>query len=192
MKRLRNKAGNVLSETKELRKPRRVRWYLLANRSSASIYENDHANSFNFVQKLSFSMGRLKDRIFNLDRPGKHMMKVGKGSVTHASERGFEHSKDLAKMFAKKIANFLEINENREQFNELVIVAEPRFLGILRKMLPPKIKKLVINEIDREYMADSKNIEADQVLRAIKAYTDFPRPSSPTYFYLTDRSPYPY
>ena len=54
-------------------------------------------------------------------------------------------------------------------FGELVLVAEPHFLGLLRDALGPETRRLVKHEVGREYTQGSGDDIRAQVLKAIGA-----------------------
>jgi len=58
--------------------------------------------------------------------------------------------KHEADVFAHRVAQYLEDAHNANRFDQLLIVAGPSFLGLLRNQLPEQIKKLVRFELDKE------------------------------------------
>ncbi len=75
---------------------------------------------------LAHTEGRLHDREITSDFPGKIK---GEGSVGHAFEQPTDPKKHEADNFAHRIAQYLEEAHNANKFEQLLIIAEPSFLG---------------------------------------------------------------
>lgn len=61
--------------------------------------------------------------------------------------------------FAKRIASRLEDLRRRGKLDDLLVIAEPRFLGELRKQFAPALGKRVSREIGRDFAhADLRHI----------------------------------
>jgi protein required for attachment to host cells len=58
-----------------------------------------------------------------------------------------EHATDL---FAKRVGDYLESARTAHRYDELVIVAPPKFLGALRKELGKEVEKLVVEELPKD------------------------------------------
>lgn len=55
-----------------------------------------------------------------------------------------------SKTFAKSLVKHLKELHNRDHFKNLVLVAPPKFLGLLRGELPAPLDKLLTKTIDKE------------------------------------------
>src|SRR5688572_14415331 len=58
-----------------------------------------------------------------------------------------EHATDL---FAKRVGDYLDKARTEHRYDELVIVAPPKFLGALRKELGKEVEKLVVDELPKD------------------------------------------
>ncbi|MCW7538438.1 host attachment protein [Aquabacterium sp. A7-Y] len=74
-----------------------------------------------------------------------------------------------AEGFARRVAEHLSDALHRKRFDELRIVAAPRFLGMLRKALSHEVSRLVVDEVDKDLIHEA-NRDITQRL--------FPRPSA--------------
>ncbi len=100
--------------------------------------------------------GRLHERDLTSDRPGRTFDSTG--STRHAKEQKTDVKKQLAINFAKQIAGYLE--DRRNEFDQVVLIAPPAFLGLLRENLPDTLSKLVIREVDKDIVTkDVKEIQ---------------------------------
>jgi protein required for attachment to host cells len=126
---------------------------LVADSSRARIFTADTPSSpLEEIEALAHTEGRLHDREITSDLPGKIK---GEGSVGHAFEQPTDPKKHEAENFAHQIANYLEEAHNENKFKQLLIIAEPSFLGLLRSQLPEQIKKLVCFELDKNITTHS-------------------------------------
>ncbi len=68
----------------------------------------------------------------------------------HAFEQKTDPKKQEAINFAHSLAHHLEAGSNANQFEQLMIVAEPSFLGLLRDELSEQVKKKLSFELDKD------------------------------------------
>jgi protein required for attachment to host cells len=74
------------------------------------------------------------------------------------AETKVEHS---ARLFAKALSRYLEKARVQRRFDELVLVAPPRFLGMLRKALDKDVEKLVARELPKDLSwFDARELES--------------------------------
>ncbi|MDO9424010.1 MAG: host attachment protein [Methylobacter sp.] len=126
----------------------KLTWILVADSTRARIFTADtSASPLEEIEDFSHTEGRLHDRDITSDLPGK-IKSVGGGG--HAFEQPTDPKKHEADNFAHIVAQYLEDAHNTNRFEQLLIVAPPSFLGLLRNHLPEQIKKLVRFELDKE------------------------------------------
>ena len=63
--------------------------------------------------------------------------------------------KNESDKFARQIAHYLEPAYLNNKFNQLLLIAEPSFLGLLRKNFSQPIRKLVALELDKNITTHS-------------------------------------
>lgn len=125
----------------------KLTWILVADNTRARIFSADTPSSpLEEIEDFSHAEGRLHDREITSDLPGK-IKSVGAGG--HAFEQPTDPKKHEAENFARNVAQYLEDAHNAHKFEQLLIVSEPSFLGLLRHQLPDQIKKLVQFELDK-------------------------------------------
>ena len=96
------------------------------------------------IETLTHLEGRLHDREMTSDFPGKIK---GNGKMGHAFEQRTDPKQNESDKFASQIANYLEDAHNTNKFNQLLLIADPSFLGLLRKNFSEPIRKLVVSWI---------------------------------------------
>lgn len=123
-------------------------WILVADSTRARIFTAESPSSpLEEIEDFSHTEGRLHDREMTSDLPGK-IKSVGGGG--HAFEQPTDPKKHEADTFAHRVSQYLEEAHNADRFEQLLIVAAPAFLGLLRNNLPEQIKKLVRFELDKD------------------------------------------
>ena len=123
-------------------------WILVADNTRVRIFTVDTASSpLEEIEDFSHTEGRLHDREITSDLPGRIKSVAGGG---HAFEQPTDPKKHEADSFAHSVAQYLEEGHNAGRFDQLLIVATPSFLGLLRNHLKEEIKKLVCFELDKD------------------------------------------
>ncbi len=120
-------------------------WILLADGAKAKCYQYHGPNtplekikSFSHVNELSQNLvttkrGRMPD-------PGQ-----GQRSAMERPTDPHEHEKHV---FARELSEWLE--EQRQQFDRLILAASPNVLGDLRQLLSDKVKTKISDELDKD------------------------------------------
>ena len=100
------------------------------------------------IEDLLNPEGRLQDREMQTDAQPRFSGRAGGGPASDREAQGaVEHS---ARRFAKEVGRYLEKARTQQRFDELVLVAPPKFLGALRKELDKEVEKLVVDELPKE------------------------------------------
>ncbi len=142
--------------------------YVVANRSEAVFYADGSDRKFHFVERLTNKKGHRHESELVSDRPGRGVSSAG-GGIHHGLEPGTSHHELAARRFAKRVAAALERGRSQKLFRELVLVAEPHFLGLLRRSLTSKTREAVTHEVGHEYYAQGSGEEVRaRILKAIQ------------------------
>ena len=70
-----------------------------------------------------------------------------------------------AENFARLLARHLKELHNQRHYEELILIASPRFLGVLRNQLPGPLDRLVTRTVDKDLTTAS----IEQIIDHIKA-----------------------
>lgn len=103
--------------------------------------------------------GRLKDRDLGADRPGRAFDSMGEGR--HAMGKQRSPSEQLSIRFAGEVVDWLDERYRGDGFERLVLVAPPRFLGLIRDALTPTLAQAVGLAVDK----DLASIERPEEIR---------------------------
>lgn len=140
-------------------------WILAAHRGGAKLYEHAGGGRLSLVRTFDHPEGRLQDREIVTDRPGRKA--DGRGaSLQGTAAPEVDPSRHEAESFARTLAAALTEGRNAGAFERLVLVAEPRFLGLLRGALDGPTADLVAGSVGHELT----EAPADQVYAHVKEH----------------------
>ena len=121
-------------------------WVVAAESGQARIFllENRVA-PLKDIDELSNPVARAHERDLISDRPGRAFDSGGQGR--HSMEPQIDPKQQEAIAFAKKINERLEQGRTKGDFEELILIAPPEFLGILRHNINGNTTKHVTKTI---------------------------------------------
>ncbi len=91
---------------------------------------------------------RLQDRELQTDAEPRFHGRSGGGPGSDPERQGaVEHS---VRTFAREVGRYLDKARVDQRFDQLVLVAPPKFLGALRKELHKEVEKLVADELPKD------------------------------------------
>ena len=126
-------------------------WILSANRSSASLFESDWpGKSMRRIQDIPHPQGRMQNQDIDTDKPGRVFDSFGEGR--HSTSPKQEPTEHIAQQFALELAEMLNKGRLTNAYDKLVLIAEPKFLGILRAALDKNTESLVIQTVNKELL----------------------------------------
>lgn len=142
-------------------------WILVANRARGKLFQSNAAiNDFRFLREIEAPYGRTKDKDFRRDQPGRSFDSFTRASGGHGTSSprhslGSELSQqDMAAIdFAKELAEILETGKISNQYDHLMLVSEPRFLGYLKGVLSEQVKDKIITTINKDYKYFPKGLK---------------------------------
>jgi len=100
------------------------------------------------VARISDPAARLHDRDFSSDRPGRVRESVG--GARHAVGGENDPRQQEAVRFARRIARRLDDARRRDEFEELIVVAGPPFLGLVRSEMSRPTRERVVHEVRKD------------------------------------------
>ena len=130
---------------------------VVADQAEACFYDiGSEEDALRPVGRLTDPMAHLHDRDLKSDRPGRFFdhattSPARRGATAHHGTGG-ERSprKHEAELFARHIADDLEKAHQKAEFDRLVIMAGPGFLGLLRAHLPQSVRSSVAAEVPKD------------------------------------------
>ena len=108
------------------------------------------------IQSMVNPQGRMRDRDLQADGAPRWSGHGGMGAPGAASTSGPGSDREeqgpaqhAVELFAKEIGRFLVQARNEHRYDELVLVAPPRFLGALRGELGKEVERLVTEDLPK-------------------------------------------
>ena len=115
-------------------------WVLVADSARARLLEADGPRgALTELKSLVHPEARLRNQDLDTDTPGT--------TVPHADSHAH-----AAEVFARELGDTLNEGWKDGQFDRLVLAAPPRFLGLLREVLPDGVLGCVGNEVNRDLL----------------------------------------
>jgi protein required for attachment to host cells len=140
-------------------------WILVAQRAQAKIYEHSKKkDELKLLHEVDHPEGRLQNKDIDADRPARNRSAgSGKFSVYAREQEAKEH---VSEVFAKKLTEMLDKSQTQNKFANLILVAEPHFLGLLRQNLKPPVAAKVCQTVNKD-VAHFSDHELKQKLHEI-------------------------
>jgi protein required for attachment to host cells len=124
-------------------------WIVVADGANARVLEGlGPGGAFKPVEGLSLGAPAPASRDIVSERPGRTFNSTGK--MRHAIEPRLDAHEQREAEFLKSLADRLEKELRRKAYDELIVAAPPRALGILRKQLSSAVRRRVRGEFDRD------------------------------------------
>lgn len=124
-------------------------WVLVANAGRARLFEAARRDGvMSEVGAFVHPEARLPGRAFTTGRGPEAQESARPGGHGIAPRTTLEEKIDAE--FADELALLLEEGRVHGRFDDLVLIAEPRFLGRLRAALPHELAKRVAHTVDKD------------------------------------------
>lgn len=140
-------------------------WILVANQAEAQIYSSDRLpGNLSLVEVLGNAEGTARARDLVSDAPGRAYDSHGSGR--HAIEPNTGVKEEQRRRFVKEMVERLQTARVKGDFDQLVLLAAPAVLGVIRKTLNPELEKTVIKEIPKDLIGQGVEKIQSQLVRA--------------------------
>ncbi len=137
-----------------------VTWILVADGARARIFINiGVGKGLSEHPERSFFGSRRQTREIGTDRPGRTFDSVGAGR--HAISPPSDPHERVEAAFACGVVTWLDGQERAGAFARLIVLADPRTLGVVRRALTPKLAARLSAELAGDFTrADVHAVEA--------------------------------
>jgi protein required for attachment to host cells len=123
-------------------------WILIADTATAHVVASSgKADELTEVEDIRLQGDASPSRELAADRPGRAFDRAGDGR--HGMEPPTDPHRVEQERFVREIAAVLGEAAQRQRFDRLVLVAPPRFMGLLRDALPPGVASKVGAELTK-------------------------------------------
>lgn len=136
-------------------------WILVAHETGATLleYKAGKDGELQIARTINYPQGSLKSRNIDSDRPGRGMNSRSQRRFTFDVNKKPE--RENAKKFAKRLTTIINTGAEGNKYDHLILVAEPRMLGLLREGLKKKTHSKIKSEIKKDFgrLSDSALIK---------------------------------
>jgi protein required for attachment to host cells len=131
-------------------------WVVVADSSRARILEiPPRSREIHEIEDFVNPSGRAQSRELVTDAAGRSNLRAsGAGNPMHGVFPSGDPVQHETELFAKRLCEVLDQARMQHRYEELYLVAAPKFLGLLRNNLSKEASKLVTREIDKDLSAD--------------------------------------
>ena len=137
-------------------------WILVANQAEAQIY----SSNITLVDTLTHPEGSIHTRELISDAPGRVHDRMG--SARHSVESDTGVKEEGRRRFVKEMVDRLEVARLKGNFNQLVLLAAPAVLGVIRKTLNGGLERTVVKEIPKDVIGQGVDKIQVQLQRAFE------------------------
>lgn len=126
-----------------------VTWIMVAHRAGARLFRSRGPGApLDLIMTIPHPEGRALDRELGTDKPGR-LFKIGSGGRADVGQ-DTGGTDQIANRFASDLAGILEEGRTHQSFDNLILVAEPKFLGKLRNAITHQTMLKVIATLGKD------------------------------------------
>lgn len=140
-------------------------YIVVADAARARIFTHA-ANTLTEKESLVHAEGRLHEGDLVTDSPGADVH-TGSSGASRSSAEGGEALEHENERFAKEVTQYLFDARTRNTLDELILIAAPKFLGLLRDKLDKPTQKLVTHTLSKDLTKASLE-EIEKALASLK------------------------
>lgn len=138
-------------------------WVVVADSSRARFFIMASRNQpLHELDDMTHAEGRMRDQDEVSDKQGG--LAGGHGEGGHAFEAPTDIKHHEAQVFAKQIADKLEHGRVNRDYDQLILVAAPAFLGVLRQELNDHVACLISSSLDKNLVAEKEDVIRNHIL----------------------------
>ncbi len=133
-------------------------WVLVCNAARGVLYSTDtQLQKLEEVQQFEHPESRAKARDLYTDDVGsrRDSTAAGGGNSSNHQKSGMDPHTEFhrieAEKFAKEVSDTLRAGRVHDRFDQLIVIAPPRFLGLLRQQLDTDTARRVVEEVQHDW-----------------------------------------
>ncbi|MEO5971210.1 MAG: host attachment protein [Bdellovibrionia bacterium] len=161
-------------------------WILLAHRSGAKLFSSiGYGKDLKQLQEFNFPEGRLRNHDIDTDDKGRRYSSVagransGGGhspAPSHQQKGGLDRHEGavshIAEIFAQRLAGRLQKGRIDNEYERLILVADPRFLGLLRGCIDKETARRVVETSSHNYTDLPKNDLNEYLIKLVSGHQE--------------------
>ena len=134
-------------------------WILVAHDAGARIFDNQGpGKGIDLVEEFDNPEGRARDGELESDRPGRSFRKNSADPRRAAMSRSEGPRERVVAAFARELTDRLRQARVSGTYERLVLVAPPKFLGLLRASLDDPTAACVIGSLDKDLARSNEDV----------------------------------
>lgn len=126
-----------------------TQWIVVADAAAARFFERRDAQDLKRIGATYHDDSRKHEG--DLRTGGKGEVHDSAGAGQHQADPQTSTGEKHADIFAKEVAERLKSAQNDRSFDELIVVAEPSFLGLLRDQFDKTVADRIVASIDKDW-----------------------------------------
>jgi len=139
-------------------------WLLVADASRASVLAcGPKLDEPQVARTFEHPEGRLRDTELASDDRGRTRPRDRNATAGSAIPHSTTPHEVAAEKFSRELAGFVHKAHADGQYDELILVAPPAFLGLLRHALDDSVLAAVRDSVAKDYTADTPEIVVQRV-----------------------------
>jgi protein required for attachment to host cells len=139
-------------------------WVAVCNGHQAQVYEWVRPSGpLLQLEVMVHAQSRQKNLGISSDKPGRTHHRTRDGKRGSMDPRTFPKEVER-QIFAREVAGFLQSRAYRGEFGDLVLVAPPHFLGLLRELLSDLLYKMAVKTVDK----DLTSVKPSELVRVLE------------------------
>jgi protein required for attachment to host cells len=123
-------------------------WIVVASNEEVRIFKRVGASDIELLRDIGNPLGTAREQDLITDKPGRATDNRMRARHSYSTEQS--HRERVLIEFFRDIIDILDKSFMSHDFDNLTIIAEPRLLGIIRQLLPERIKRAVRREIRKD------------------------------------------
>ena len=123
-------------------------WIVVASRDEVRIFERKGKKDLTLVTDIGNPAGKLHPRDLVSDKAGTSSDNRMRRRLAYSTEQSPKERSLIN--FYREIGDQIDLALNKQKFDRLILIAEPRLLGILRTVLPSSVHGVIIQEIHKD------------------------------------------
>src|SRR5579862_2916652 len=137
------------------------------NSNICRIYHyNKHPAQLTLLKEINHPENKLKSGDLTSDRPGHYQgNKSSRGAYSPSMK-----AKDVEiENFSREIAKELNQERNKNEYDELIVIAPPHMIGLLNQHINKHVANLVINKIEKNLL----HLSEHELLEFLHTHTQY-------------------
>ena len=124
-------------------------WIVVADQAGARFFAAEKpVDPIVEIHTMTSSDATMLEQDLVSDKQGRGSS--GSGQRKHSLEEKSSHKEQSAALFAKEVSDYLDENLRTKAFGKLLLIAAPRFLGLLRKEISTGVGEAISLELDKD------------------------------------------